>query len=89
MFIEQVVSADHLFQGVRGEGVDAGQISDSDIGMSFQFAFLLFYCNARPVAHILVGSGHGVEHGGFAAVWVAHQCHANGHDCFLLLISLC
>ena len=85
--VEQIISAHHLLQRVGGEGVDTRKVGDGNVGMTFQLAFFLFYRHAGPVAYILVGAGHGVEHGGFPAVWVAHQSHANGHSCFLLLLA--
>ena len=68
------VPGNNLLHGVGGEGVDAGQIHHCD-GLAFHLgpALLLLHCHARPVAHVLVGAGEGVEQGGLAAVGVAHQ----------------
>ena len=41
-------------------------------------ALLFFHRDAGPVAHILVGTGKGVEEGGLAAVGIARQGNAHG-----------
>ena len=41
-------------------------------------ALLLLHSDPRPVAHILVGTGQGVEESGFAAVGVAGQGDTHG-----------
>ena len=76
---DQVITGNDFFQRVRRQGVNAGQVGDDDVVVLAQAAFLLFYGNAGPVAHKLIGAGQGVEQRGFTAVRVACQCDFNGH----------
>ena len=85
VLVNDVVPADDLLQGVGGQGVNAGQVGDHGIGIAPQLALFLLHGNAGPVADILVGTGHGVEHGGLSAVGIAHQGDFNGHESTLLL----
>ena len=79
LLTDEVVPGHHLFQGVGGQGVDAGQVHDCDILLSLQAALLLLHRDARPVAHKLGRAGEGVEHGGLAAVGVAGKGNGNRH----------
>ena len=63
-----------LLHGIGGQGVDAGQVHDGHRVAVHRGPTLLFlHRHPRPVAHVLVGAGQGVEQGGLAAVGVAHQ----------------
>ena len=83
--LDQVVPGHHFLHGVRRQGINAGQVGDGHIGMLFQLTFLFLHRNAGPVAHELVGTGEGIEQGGFAAVWVARKGNSDIHDTLLLL----
>ena len=83
----QVVSGHHFFQGVRGEGVDAGQVLDDHILMSLEAALLLFHRDAGPVAYVLIGAGQIIEQGGFSTVRVAGQCDFQFHHALLPNVS--
>ena len=72
-FSHQIVTGHYLFQGVGGQGIDAGKVHDDYIVMLFQLAFLFLHGDAGPVAHELVGTGQGVEQGRLTAVGVARQ----------------
>ena len=85
VLVNDVVPADDLLQGVGGQGVDTGQVGDHSVGIAPQLALFLLHGNAGPVANVLVGAGHGVEHGGLSAVGIAHQRDFNGHESTLLL----
>ena len=69
----QVVPGHGLLQGVGGQRIDAGQVSDGDLAVLFQLALFFLHGDTGPVAHILVGAGQGVEQRGLAAVGVARQ----------------
>ena len=70
---DEVPGHDFL-HGVGGQRVDAGQVHHGDVlAVHLGPALLLLHRHARPVAHVLVGAGEGVEQRGLAAVGVAHQ----------------
>ena len=79
LFGDQIASGDHLLQRVGGKGVDAGQILNDHILMALEAALLLLHRDARPVAHILVGTGQVVEQGRLAAVGIACQRNFDVH----------
>lgn len=50
LLLDQISTGDDLFQSVRRQGVDTGQVLDDDILLALQLAFLLLDGNAGPVA---------------------------------------
>ena len=77
-FPNDKITGHDLLHRVGGQGINAGQIHHCQLcpaQMSRSFFFL--YCNARPVAHILIGSGQGVEQGRLTTVRVA--CQGDAH----------
>ena len=85
--LDQVIPGDNFLHGVRRQRINAGQVSDGDVGMLLQLAFLLLHGDAGPVAHELVGTGEGIEQCRFAAVGVARKGNSDIHDTLLLLAS--
>ena len=87
--IDQIVPGDDLLQRVGGEGIDARQVGHDDVLLVADAAFLFLNGDAGPVAHILLGTGQGVEQGRLAAVGVAGKRNANlfVHTAFLLYSS--
>ena len=69
-FLDQIVSGNNLFQGVRRKGVDTRQVCDDNIFMTFQLTFLFFYGYTRPVTNELVRTCQCVEQCGFTSVRV-------------------
>ena len=80
----QIVPGRHLLRGIGGQGVDAGQIGDGYILPALQYALLLLYGDAGPVAHVLIGARQGVEQSGLAGVGVARQGNGDAHGVSLL-----
>ena len=56
LLLDQISTGDDLFQSVRRQGVDTGQVLDDDILLALQLAFLLLDGNAGPVADVLIRS---------------------------------
>ena len=79
LLLHQVVPGHHFLQGVRGQGVNARQVLNDHVLVTFQPALLLFHRDAGPVAHVLVGAGQIVEQRGLAAVRIAGQCDFQFH----------
>ena len=79
LLLDQVSTGDDLFQSVRRQGVDTGQVLDDDILRAFQLTLFLLNGNAGPVADVLVRAGQCIEQGRFTAVRVAGQCNFNTH----------
>ena len=79
LFCNQIAAGYHFFHGIGGKAVNAGQILNDDVIGALQLAFLLFYRNAGPIAHILIGARQIIEHGGFPAIGVARQGNLDGH----------
>ena len=69
-FLDQIVSGNNLFQGVRRKRVDTRQVRDDDIFMPLQLTFLFFYRYTRPVSHELVRTCQCIEQSGLTSVWV-------------------
>ena len=79
--VDHVVAGDDLLGGVRGEGVDAGEVDEGDVLVGAPRGLLLLDGNAGPVADVAVRAGQLVEERGLAAVGVAGQtdervCHS-------------
>ena len=79
--VDNVVAGDDLLGGVRGEGVDAGEVDEGDVLVSAPRGLLLLDGDAGPVADVAVRAGELVEERGLAAVGVAGQtdervCHS-------------
>ena len=79
LLLDQISTGDDLFQSVRRQGVDTGQVLDDDILLALQLAFLLLDGNAGPVADVLIRAGQIVEQGSLTTVRVAGQCNFNAH----------
>ena len=79
LLADQIAAGDDLFQSVRRQGVDTGQVLDDDILRAFQLTLFLLNGNAGPVADVLVRAGQCIEQGRFTAVRVAGQCNFNTH----------
>ncbi len=64
--IYNIISGDDFLHGIGGKGIYTRQVHNRD-GLSVQFsgAFLFLHGHARPVPHILVGAGKGIEKSGF------------------------
>ncbi len=69
----EVVTGNDLFKRVRGKGIDTGKVTDGNIIVLLQFAFLFLHRNARPVTHKLVGAGESIEQRSLTAVRVTRQ----------------
>ena len=50
-------------------------------------AYLLVYGDPGKIAHMLVGTGEGVEQGGLAAVLVACQCKNHRDSSFRVIFA--
>ena len=50
----EIVSCNHLFKSVGGEGIDAGKVGDDNVVSLFQLSFLLFNGYSGPVTNKLV-----------------------------------
>ena len=61
VLLDEELARDLLLEGVRRERIDARQVLDDDVLMSFQDAFLLLDGDARPVADVLVRSRERIE----------------------------
>ena len=83
LLIHQIAPGHHFLQGVGGQGVNAWQVLNDHIPASFEPALLLFNRNAGPVAHVLVGTGQGIEQGRLAAVRIARQRNFEFHSALL------
>ena len=81
----QIVTRNNFLKGVRGKGVNTGQVHYDNVVVLLQPAFLLFNRYARPVTHELVGAGERVEQRRFAAVRVARKGYLY---CHVLLLSV-
>ena len=77
--LQKVVTRHDLLGRVRRERVDARQVRDDHVLVARVLALLLFHGHARPVAHVLVGTGQVVEHRGLAAVRVAGKRQTDRH----------
>ena len=77
----QILPGHHLLHGIRREGIDAGQVHDGHVLVSLQPALFFLHSDPRPVAHILIGTGQGIEQRRFAAVRIACQCNFDFHSC--------
>ena len=76
-FLDQVVPCHHFFERVRGERVYTGKVGDGNVIVLFQFAFLFFNRDSRPVANELIGTCESVEQRGFSAVRIARKGYSN------------
>ncbi len=78
-FIDQIISGNDFFQCVRRKGINTRQVGDDNITMPFQFTFLLFDCNPRPVTNELIGTRQCIKQCRFTTVWVTCQRNFNTH----------
>ena len=78
--VDEVIPGHHFLQRIGGQGIDAGQVGDGHVVVLFQLALFLLYRDAGPVAHILGGTGEGVEQRRLAAVGVARQGDLHFHS---------
>ena len=69
-FLDQIISGNNLFQGVRRQGVDTRKVSDDDIFVPLQLTFFFFYRYTRPVTNELVRTCQCVEQGSLTSVRV-------------------
>ena len=76
---DQIVSRHDFLERIGGKGIDAGQVGDRHTVVLFQFAFLFFYRDARPVSDELIGAGQSVEQRCFPAVGVARKGDSDVH----------
>ena len=72
-FVQNEVSGDDLLTAVGRHGIDARQVRDQSIGMSFDNAVLAVHRHARKIPNVLVCPRELVEQRGLAGVLVAHQ----------------
>ena len=79
----QVIPGHHLFQRIRGKGINTGKVRDNNPFMLFQPALFLFYRNSRPIPHKLVGAGQRIEQCCLTAVWISCKCNSQIHLSFL------
>ena len=64
----------HLFFGPGPEGIAARQVhQDVALAVVFEISLGVHHRLARPVARMLVQTGEGVEHRGFAHIGIAGQ----------------
>ena len=73
LLIEDKIAGDDLLLRIRTQGVDARQVDDGAALLVAHLAHLLVDGHARKVAHVLVGTGEGVEQRRLAAVLVADK----------------
>ncbi len=73
LLLHDELTRDNLLRGVRRQGIDARQVGDRGVGMSFDGAVLAVDGDAREVAYMLVGPRQLVEKGGFAAVLLSRE----------------
>ena len=73
MRVHQKIVGDHLFAGIRAQGIDAGQIHHLAVLLAPHLAHLLIHRDAGEIAHVLIGPGELVEQGGLAAVLITDQ----------------
>ena len=78
LFPDDELAGHDLLIGVRGHGVNAGQIGDFGLRVLLDGAALPVHRHAGEIAHMLIGAGELVEQGGLAAVLVARQCKGQG-----------
>ena len=77
--INQIISGNDFFQCVRRKGINTRQVGDDNITMPFQFSFLLFNCNPRPVTNELIGTRQCIKQCCFTTVWIPCQRNFNTH----------
>jgi len=78
--LQDIVARDDFLDGVRGEGINAGQIDHrEEVRSAADHTDLFLDRDAWPVAGRLPCAGQPVEQGGFAAVGIARQCQMNVH----------
>ena len=68
--VQNKIPGDDFLLGIGPDGVNARQVHDLMVGAPDGAAFLV-HGDPGKIAHMLIGSGEGVEQGGFAAVLVA------------------
>ena len=78
-FIDQIISGNDFFQCVWRKGINTRQVGDDNITMPFQFSFLLFDCNPRPVTNELIGTRQCIKQCCFTTVWIPCQRNFNTH----------
>ncbi len=79
LFLQNEIPGDHLLQGIRSQGIGAGEVHDSEeMAVGPEFPFLLFHGDPGPVAHLLAGTGKGIKEGGLSGIGVSGQ----GYDDF-------
>ena len=74
LLIDDKIARDDLLLRIRAQGVNARQVNDGAALLVAHLAHLLVDGHAREVAHVLVGTGEGVEERRLAAVLVADKC---------------
>ena len=79
-FFYQIGPGYHFFQGVGGEGIDAGQVLDDHIRMAHELPFLFFYRYTGPVPYELIGTGQGVEQSSLAGIGVPGKGDFEFHE---------
>ena len=73
LLVDDKIARDDLLLRIRTQGVDARQVDDGAALLVAHLAHLLVDGHARKVAHVLVGTGEGVEQRRLAAVLVADK----------------
>ena len=79
VLLDEELARDLLLEGVRRERIDARQVLDDDVLMSFQDAFLLLDGDARPVADVLVRSRERIEERRLTRIGVSGQGNLDRH----------
>ena len=73
LLVDDKIARDDLLLRIRTQRVDARQVDDGAALLVAHLAHLLVDGHARKVAHVLVGTGEGVEQRRLAAVLVADK----------------
>ena len=74
LFPKDKITGYQFFRTIGRHGVDAGQVRDQGLRISFDHAVLSIHCYAGKVPDSLIGTGELVEERGLATVLIAHQC---------------
>ena len=61
LLLKEIISCYNFFKCIRRQGIDSGKVCYDDILLFLILTFFFFYCNARPVSHILCGTCKGVK----------------------------